>query len=236
MLSLELAELLHLTPSSEHPIGVQGVTGSAVLPAVDIETLQAGDLLLARRQRVPVLPQTVLSNADGILGIDGLAGARIDIDFAEDRVTIGRSNDRPAASGMLTIPVRIAYGGLLTTRGMVGRQHVIAIIDTGAERSLGNLALRQALELAPQQTGETGATAVLGATPEIGEGTSLMVPAVRIGGAELKGLEVTFGDLHVFQIWNLERQPALLIGMDLLGTVQRLVIDYRRREIQIRPD
>jgi predicted aspartyl protease len=236
VLSLELAELLHLTPSSEHPIGVQGVTGSAVLPAVDIETLQAGDLVLARRQRVPVLPQTVLSNADGILGIDGLTGARIDIDFGNDRVTISQSRGQSAPSGTLTIPVKLDYGGLLTTRGTVGRQHVVAIIDTGAERSLGNLALRNALELAPPQDGEAGATTVLGATPELGAGTSLLVPAVRIGGAELKGLEVTFGDLHVFRIWNLEDRPALLIGMDLLGTVQRLVIDYRRREIQVKPN
>jgi predicted aspartyl protease len=236
VLSQEVAELLHLVPSADRPIGVQGVTGSAVLPAVDIEKLQAGDLVLARNQRVPVLSRAVLADADGILGIDGLAGARIDIDFAADRVTIGKSNDRPAASGMLTIPVRIAYGGLLTTRATVGRQRVIAIIDTGAERSLGNLALRSALELAPPQEGEPGATTVMGATPEIGEGTSILVPAVRIGAAELRGLEVTFGDLHVFQIWNLEREPALLVGMDLLGTVQRLVIDYRRREIQIKPN
>jgi len=39
----------------------------------------------------------------------------------------------------------------------------------------------------------------------------------------------------VFRIWNLEREPAILIGMDLLGTVERLIIDYRRREVQIKP-
>jgi len=236
VLSMELAELLHLEPSSEHPIGVQGVTGSAVLPAVGIETLRAGDLVLARNQRVPVLSRAVLSNADGILGIDGLTRAHIDVDFGEDRVTINQSRGRRAASGMLTIPVKVAYGGLLTARATVGGQRVIAIIDTGAERSLGNLALREALKLAPQPTGETGTTTVLGATPELGEGTSLRVPVVRIGAAELRGLEVTFGDLHVFRIWNLEHEPALLIGMDLLGTVRRLVIDYQRREILIEPN
>ena len=236
VLSPELAELLHLKPSADHPIGVQGVTGYAVLPAVEIELLQAGDLVLARNKRMPVLSQEVLANADGILGIEGLAGARIDIDFMADKVTIGKSSDRPAAPGMLTIPVKIAYGGLLTTQAMVGRQHVIAIIDTGAERSLGNLALREALQFAPQQEGEPGGTTVLGATADLGEGTSFTVPRVRIGAAELRGLQVTFGDLHVFRVWKLEKQPALLIGMDLLGTVQRLVIDYRRREIQVKPE
>ena len=47
--------------------------------------------------------------------------------------------------------------------------------------------------------------------------------------------QVTFGNLHVFRVWGLEHEPALLIGMDLLGTVERLVIDYRRREVQLKP-
>jgi hypothetical protein len=29
--------------------------------------------------------------------------------------------------------------------------------------------------------------------------------------------------------------PALLIGMDILGLVDALIIDYRRGELQIRP-
>jgi predicted aspartyl protease len=234
-LSQQLAERLKLSPSAENPIGVHGVTGSAVLPAVEIKSLQAGDLVLARNQRVPVLTQAIMAEADGILGIDGLAGTRVDIDFEMDRVTISKSTGRTAPFGMVTIPVTISHGGLLMSHAKVGRQRVVAIIDTGAERTLGNPALRQALMFAPKQPGdESGATTVFGATPELGEGTSLLVPSILIGEAELRSLEVTFADLHVFQFWNLEQEPALLIGMDLLGTVKRLVIDYRRRELQIK--
>lgn len=236
VLSPRVAEQLNLVPSADRPIGVHGVTGSAVLPAVDIETLQAGDLVIVRNRRMPVLSESVLADADGILGIEGLSSARLDIDFAEDRVTISKSRGQPAAAGMLTIPVTVRHGGLLMTRAWVGRQRVMAILDTGAERSLGNLALRRALQLAPDEPGEHRTTSVMGATPEVGEGTSLVAPAVRIGDAELRSLEVTFADLHVFRIWGLEDQPALLIGMDLLGSVRRLVIDYRRREIQIQPN
>jgi hypothetical protein len=75
----------------------------------------------------------------------------------------------------------------------------------------------------------------MGATPDLHEGTSQIAPIIRIGDTELRNLEVTFGDLHVFRIWDLVDEPALLIGMDLLGTVERLVIDYRRREIQLKP-
>lgn len=235
VLSPRVATMLDLVPSDDRAIGVHGVTGSAVLPAVEIEILQAGDLVVVRDRRVPVLPESVLANADGILGIEGLTRARIDIDFAGDQVTISRSAGRAADPGMLTIPVMLRHGGLLMTRAQVGRQRVLAVIDTGAERSLGNLALRRALELAPKSPEDANATMVMGATPDIGEGTSLLAPTVRIGEAELRSLEVTFADLHVFRVWGLEHKPALLIGMDLLGTVQRLVIDYKRREIQIKP-
>jgi hypothetical protein len=39
----------------------------------------------------------------------------------------------------------------------------------------------------------------------------------------------------VFRLWELENRPAMLIGMDVLGTLGTLVIDYRRKELQIRP-
>ena len=45
---------------------------------------------------------------------------------------------------------------------------------------------------------------------------------------------MTFSDLHIFDTWGLTDTPALLIGMDLLGLVDTLVIDYRLREVQIR--
>lgn len=236
VLSPKVAAALKLEPASEKPISVHGVTGSAILPAVVVDTLQAGDLILVRNRRMPVLSESVLADADGILGIEGLAGARIEIDFQDDRVTIAKSKGEPAAAGMVTIPVMLRHGGLLMARAHVGRQRVMAVIDTGAERSLGNLALRRSLEIAPNVPGDAAVTKVFGATPDVGEGTSLIAPTVRIGEAELKGLEVTFADLYVFRIWGLEQEPALLIGMDLLGTVQRLVIDYRRREIHLKPN
>jgi predicted aspartyl protease len=217
-------------------IEVHGVTGRAVLPAVELELLQAGELVLARDHTVPVLGQAVLANADGILGVEGLGSARIDIDFIEDRVTITRSSGRQRApSGYLTIPVSLKHNGLIVVPGRVGRVRVRAIIDTGAERTLGNNALREALLKARRAATAEMVTTVFGATPDIGHGMSMIAPTIYLGDAELRDLEVTFGDLHVFRIWNLEDEPALLIGMDLLGSVERLVIDYRRRELQVKP-
>lgn len=237
VLSPRVLEGLRLQLAADGPtVAVHGVTGTALLPAVRIDELRAGEMVLARDQNVPVLSQTVLADADGILGIEGLRSARIDIDFVEDRVSIVKSSGRQAArSGFLTIDVSLRHGGLIVVPGRVGKVRVKAIIDTGAERTLGNNALREALLLVSRNGAEELTTRVFGATPEVGQGTSLVAPTVFLGEAELRDLEVTFGDLHVFRVWDLEHEPALLIGMDLLGTVERLVIDYRRRELQIKP-
>jgi hypothetical protein len=47
----------------------------------------------------------------------------------------------------------------------------------------------------------------------------------------LSKVTVVFGDFHIFQVWNLVNHPAVIIGMDVLGTADSLGIDYRRSEI-----
>ena len=44
---------------------------------------------------------------------------------------------------------------------------------------------------------------------------------------------LTVNDLRIFERWNLTRDPAMLIGIDTLGLLDVLVIDYRRMELQI---
>jgi hypothetical protein len=236
VLSPHLLDVLKLRMEVDSKISVHGVTGSAVLPAVHLDRLQAGALTLAKDTMVPVLAQTVLARADGILGVDGLKMARVEIDFAKDKVRIIPATGRQTApSGFLTIPADIRHGSLLTVPARVGHITARAIIDTGAERTLGNNALREALLLSRRHGVEEQGTTVFGATPDISMGTSIAAPTIYIGEAELHDLVITFGDLHVFEMWGFERQPALLIGMDLLGSVERLIIDYRREELQVKP-
>jgi predicted aspartyl protease len=235
VLSLAAAARLHLQPSPDHALELHGVTGSAVLPAVRVGSVQIDDFVVTRNTWLPVLPPSVLADADGILGIEGLDEARIEVDFASDRVTIERSAGRRREPGALLVRVSLRKNNLLLADAQIGKVRAAAIIDTGAERTLGNLALRDALGLARFGKDERAITTVFGATPELGAGMSLIAPTIYIGDARLRNLEVTFGDLYVFTLWQLESTPALLVGMDLLGTLQKFVIDYRRREIQLVP-
>ncbi|MBK6349100.1 MAG: retropepsin-like domain-containing protein [Proteobacteria bacterium] len=118
--------------------------------------------------------------------------------------------------------------------GKAGRIPVRAIIDTGAERTLGNALLRDALIGKVGRDGKTQSR-VIGATDAGYDGTSFKVPMLRIGAASLYNLPVTFGDMHVFEVWGLTNEPAVLIGMDLIGKLRRFVVDYGRWEVHLMP-
>ena len=45
---------------------------------------------------------------------------------------------------------------------------------------------------------------------------------------------MTFADFEIFEYWEMTDEPAMLIGMDVLGLVDTLIIDYRRRELQVK--
>ena len=57
---------------------------------------------------------------------------------------------------------------------------------------------------------------------------------LNVGGLVESPRTMTFADLAIFEHWKMTAKPAILIGMDVLGIVDTLIIDYRRRELQIR--
>jgi len=232
-ISFRLAASLGLAAAPGATIEVHGVTGSAVVSAVRIAQMQIGEIVLTD-QLLPLLPDAVFADADGILGVEGLQGALLDVDFRQDRVTIRRSTGRRAADGYLIVPARISSDGLLMVNGRIGGVRARIILDTGAERTISNLALQRALE-AGRRGGEVSVATVTGATPGAVGAVAFLAPAISIGDARMQNVPVTFADLHVFAVRGLLAAPALVIGMDVLGTVDRFVVDYRRREFQLRP-
>lgn len=230
-LSPELATRLGLDTTSEEAVMLNGVTGAEVVPAVTITRLQAGELVV-EGVRAPVIHADIMAGADGILGIAGLRRERILVDFRNDRIVIARSKNQPEDKSLLRIPAQRIAGGLLMVTARVGGVNVRAIIDTGAERSLGNTALANALrkrgKLLPPRP-----TFVFGTTATVIEGEWRGIPPVILGDATISQVNLVFGDFHIFKVWDVEDKPTMLIGMDVLGTVSRLIIDYRRREVYV---
>jgi hypothetical protein len=81
--------------------------------------------------------------------------------------------------------------------------------------------------------GQPVAAVVHGATPDIADGEVQEIKEARIGDMTLTNLDCIFADFHVFKLWGLDQEPAMLIGMDMLGVLDRLVIDYRRNEVSM---
>jgi predicted aspartyl protease len=209
---------------------VTGFTGSAVVPTVHVNRLEVGELLLGPTD-LPVLPD-VFGGAQGVLGIEGLENKRITADFLHDRLEISRSHGERARRDFTVIPLRIV-NGLLIADIKVGTVHTKAIVDTGAQSTIGNLALRDALMRHPPRN--AARSEIIGVTLDVQEGDSLAAPDIDFGKLQVKGANITFGDMYLFQHWKLTDVPALTLGMDLLGSFEVMVIDYERRELQILP-
>lgn len=231
-ISSDLAAKLGLDTTTGPMVLLNGVTGSAQVPAVNIERMEAGDLLL-ENQRMPVVSPHVMGGADGILGIASLRDERILIDFKRDRVQISRSR-AGLTPEFLRIKAKRIDSGLLVAKVRIGRVKALAIVDTGAEVTLGNLALKKALRVRQRKSGQDATTTVYGATEDTDTGARHAVPRITLGNAVIRDVRVTFGDFHIFEVWDMVDEPVLLLGMDVIGTVDTLVIDFRRSEIHIR--
>ena len=209
---------LGLSPDPENALMLRGVTGTAEVPSVLITSLTAGDIVLAD-QRLPVVATEVFANADGILGVDGFGGMCLQADFANNRIAITGKECPRAGIGWVRIPASLRFGQLLRVGAVIRGRTVHAIIDTGAARSLGNHALLRALSL-EDRLGDPGSNRnVIGATAHEVQGDLLVVPRLSLGKIGIRNMRITFGDFSVFQLWDLVEEPAMVVGMDILGTV-----------------
>jgi len=230
--SPRLAQTLGLTPAAELPLKVNGITGTADVPSVAIHLIQAGDLVI-EDTRLPVVWAPLMAGADGILGVAGLKGERIFVDFKHNRVVISRTRNGGTPQGFDRVPARLLPGGLLAVSARVGGVRVEAVIDTGSERTIANHALRDALAWRRRKGEVARVTDVYGATTEVASGQVDKAPTIDFGGVKISNVTVVYGDFHIFRVWGMESRPALIIGMDVLGTVNALAIDFQRSELYI---
>jgi predicted aspartyl protease len=225
-----VALALGLQPDPKRIVKMFGVTGTANVAAVRAESLRVGDVEM-ESVLLPIVADA-FGGAEGVLGNHGLRDKRITIDFRRDRITIIRSKNQRAIDGMITIPVKVTEKGLLVIPARVGDLQVKAIVDTGGQMTIGNMALRDELERRARAKNPRP-DQVVGATLDVTDATRLTTPPISLGGATIRNAAITFGEMYIFEHWKLRDEPALLVGMDVLGLLDVLVIDYRRRELQI---
>lgn len=244
-LSEFLAAELRLPVVADAPGMILGATGEAPLVQVQARELRV-DRLQVAMPRLAKLPMGdgVGTEFDGVLGADLLraARARVSLSLSTGRAALWSAEraahgDGPRGSDedprLRAVEVVRRHGPLLAVRVRFLQARaldVAAILDTGAQRSVGNLALCEALRLA---TGQAAAAVVRGAGGQGLAALQLDSPPLAIGAARLPAQALLYADLPVFAAWGWGRRPAMLLGMDLLSGLSSLAVDYRRRGVAV---
>jgi hypothetical protein len=164
--------------------------------------------------------------------MEGLKNKRIFIDFLHDKITIIRSHMQRAPNGYATIPLTRTANGLLMAKGFVGSIRVQAIIDTGGQATVANPALQAALR-ARHPSRDERTDYITGATDDVKQGHDVSISSVSLGPVIIQSPFITVSDLPIFEHWHMTEQPTVLIGIDTLGLLATMVIDYQRMELQM---
>jgi predicted aspartyl protease len=225
----QVAERLGVPLDESAPVLLRGVTGIVSVPTIRVESFTVGDLTLSPAI-LPIVTDA-MGAAEGVLAPDEFKDKRIVIDFKHDQIDIRRSHNERPRSGFVTIPLERSEAGLLMFHALVGGVRIQAIIDTGGQRTIGNLAMRDALI---RRRTQGRSVQIFDVTAESQSGETFPSPPIQLGSIEILGALITYGEMHIFERWDLTKKPALLIGMDVLGLLDTFIIDYRRHELQLR--
>ncbi len=226
VLSQDLADRLGLTPSGTGQ--VHSVHGVITAPLVDVVSLQYRGLALNAAQ-LPTLGGAVLAGEQGLLGVDGMRGRRLRLDFERNCIEIVPSRDARRLHGWTMIRGELRFGHLVVVRGYVGGVRVNMFLDSGSDSSLANLALSEALNARLRRNrGRVESVISSTAGGSVVLDNAIRIRSMRMGDLEVVNVTAYVGDFHIFQLWGLASEPSLLLGMDVLSQARGLAIDYQR--------
>ena len=165
--------------------------------------------------------------ADGILGLDALQSMRVLIDFREGRITLAEAGSLEGTRGYeIVVRARRKLGQMVITDARIDGVRTAVVIDTGAQTSYGNAALRRKLRL-------RGSSDLLSTDVNGVEAVSSLGFArkMQLGPLTLSGVPIAYGDSPVFASLELADRPALILGMQNLRLFDRIAIDFARRRV-----
>lgn len=205
----------------------EGVIGALPTPEVRLQQLRC-DAVGRDAMTALVLPEAILGDWDGLIGVDVLAGSVLSISSPQWQAQVSTSDSKPRRS---TKGLRFDSGTLHLPmlRLSIGAHAVMALLDTGATQSVGNRALARALGL------RTSAGAiVMDAAGARLPAELATVAGFRLDAAALPAAALRIAELPLFSRRGLGNRPALLLGVDRLNAVSDLRIDFRARRLYAR--
>jgi predicted aspartyl protease len=229
-ISRELASHLNLVAGQE--VELHSTTGASAIATATVPELQ-----LTRKTvkgiEAPML-ESVNIGADGILGTDSLALQRVEFDFKAQTMSVVPAGvpDFADERGTIIVEARRRNGRLIVTDATANGRHLTVVVDTGSQVTIGNEALRRALQ-AKDLLPETHPVDLISVTGEHLTGDYMFLRELEIGGVELANLAVVFAPAHTFHQLKLDDKPALLLGMNAIRAFKKVSIDFANRRLRV---
>lgn len=217
----------HLGVTGTQQAQVMGVAGARKVDVVDVEGLTMGRRRWAGKQLPILLARDV--GADGIVGLDGLQGQRVLLDFRREEITLvdAASKDIARQDFEIIVEAKRRHGELVMTNAEIDGVKVDVVIDTGSDISVGNRALQKALShWTPQAR-----TELQGVTGQVIAAEIFTAHKFSIDGFKVTGMPIAYADSPTFGLLGLARRPALLLGMPTLRLFDRVAIDFPGKRV-----
>jgi hypothetical protein len=228
VISAELAAKLGLAIGA--PQALNGVAGVEMTPTC-IASVGIGDRP-ARQTTLSVLSQDAIGGP-GMLGLDLLGGSRLTLDFFRQAIFIDQGPSLPGDGQEIHAKAYKRDGQLTLVDANLAGIKVTAFLDSGAQNTIGNMALRQ-LALIRYPMIPFSTTPIISVTGQTADAQFADLPDLSFGGLTLPTWPVAFADLHIFRMWGLIERPAILIGVDVLSRFETVCLDFRRDEVRFR--
>lgn len=223
---------LRIAHDLELPLGtpalLNATTSRDMVDRVKIDALTLGPSTI-RNLEVPALKEDDIGD-QGLIGIDALVQQRLMMDFEKKLIKVEDSRTPiKSVPGEIVIVAHRRRGQLILTAVRAGGYALDAVIDTGSEVTIGNTALREKLLRSHNNFYTVEATGVTGVTIKLQMAT---IPELQLGPVILADVPIAFADVPPFELFGLSKQPALLLGTDLLATFRRVSLDFGARKVR----
>jgi len=226
-LGLSVQHALRLPAASQAML--HGMTANDMVDRVLASDVKVGESRIDNLQ-LPVLRDENLG-AQGLLGIDALVEQRLMMDFDKHVITIEDAHRPvPHLIGEIVIIAKRRRGQLILTQASVNGYPVDAVIDTGSEITIGNLALRDRLFKKGVRSLVSGE--VIGVTGVAVTMQLAHLDELRIGPIVMQNVDIAFADVPPFAAFGLTDHPALFLGTDLMANFRRVSLDFRARKVR----
>ncbi|MBO9670268.1 MAG: aspartyl protease family protein [Sphingobium sp.] len=229
IVATELADRLSL--QALPPVEIVSMAGRETVAAVHLDRIQFGSQVISN---LPVLSiaHEALGSA-GLIGLDGLKNKRLTLDFKKRQLAIGKSS--PAAfetydRNTIVVQAKTKLGQLILVNSKIDGKKVNIILDTGAEISVGNMALFNSLKLKKLVAPPTKVQ-IKSVTGQSIDAQFAVVRHIQIDSVNLDNVPMVFLDAAPFAELDLAEKPSMLLGMRMLRMFDRIAIDFGNRHV-----